>query len=74
MSIHEEKKINDFAHIILDNITEGVFTIDQNHHITSFNRAAESIIGIKSEEAVGMSCYDVSEPVFVNTNARYVIQ
>jgi len=59
MTKQPEKKVNDFAHIILDNITEGVFTINKTRHITSFNRAAESIIGIKSEEAVGMPCYDV---------------
>ncbi len=59
MAVQQEKKLNDFAHIILDNITEGVFTIDSNRHITSFNRAAESIIGIKAEEAVGMPCFDV---------------
>lgn len=59
MARNNEKKINDFATIILENITEGVFTIDQNRHITSFNKAAESIIGIKAKEAVGMPCFDV---------------
>lgn len=54
-----DKKVGDYAHIILDNITEGVFTIDRNRHITSFNRAAEKITGISRNEAIGQRCYDV---------------
>jgi len=54
-----DKKVGDYAHIILDNITEGVFTIDRNRHITSYNRAAEKITGIKRDEAIGQRCYDV---------------
>jgi PAS domain S-box-containing protein len=42
--------------VILDSITEGVFTIDSNWHITSFNRAAEEITGIPCEKAVGFKC------------------
>ncbi len=51
--------IKDFTQIILDNITDGVFTIDESRRITSFNYAAESVTGIKREEAVGQYCYDV---------------
>lgn len=54
-----DKKFCDYAHIILDNISEGVFTIDKNRHITSFNRAAEKITGIKKDEAIGQFCFDV---------------
>jgi PAS domain S-box-containing protein len=45
--------------VILDSITEGVFTIDQNWHITSFNRAAEKITGIPRERAIGQPCRDI---------------
>lgn len=45
--------------VILDSITEGVFTIDSNWRITSFNRAAEEIIGIPREKAVGRQCSDI---------------
>jgi PAS domain S-box-containing protein len=45
--------------IILDSINEGVFTVDLEWHITSFNRAAERIIGISKQEAVGKSCWEV---------------
>ena len=53
------KKVCDYAPIILNNITEGVFTIDKERHITFFNRAAENILGISSDEAVGRFCYNV---------------
>ncbi len=45
--------------IILDSITEGVFTVDMKWHITSFNRAAEKITGVPRDEAVGRLCYEV---------------
>ena len=32
--------------VILDSIADGVFTVDEDYRITSFNRAAELITGI----------------------------
>jgi len=49
----------DRTHIILDSITEGVFTVDADWKITSFNRAAEKITGIQRSEAVNRHCWDV---------------
>ena len=45
--------------VILDSISEGVFTVNLDWRITSFNRAAEEITGIKRQEAVGKRCKDV---------------
>ncbi len=45
--------------IILDSITDGVFTVDPDWNITSFNRAAEQITGVSREQAVGQKCFDV---------------
>jgi PAS domain S-box-containing protein len=45
--------------IILDSIADGVFTVDSEWRITSFNRAAERITGIKKEEALGRYCWNV---------------
>lgn len=45
--------------IILDSIADGVFTVDEKWQITSFNRAAEKIIGISRSEAIGQNCCDV---------------
>ena len=45
--------------VILDSIADGVFTVDKDWNITSFNRAAERITGIASEKAIGQKCFDV---------------
>lgn len=45
--------------IILDSITDGVFTIDHEWRITSFNKAAEEITGVSREDALGQRCKDV---------------
>jgi len=45
--------------IILDSINEGVFTIDSDWRITSFNTAAERITGVLRDEAVGHWCYEI---------------
>jgi len=45
--------------VILDSIADGVFTVDLNWQITSFNKAAEDITGISREEAVGRPCFEV---------------
>lgn len=44
---------------ILDSINEGVFTVDLEWRITSFNRAAERITGIRREDAIGRRCSEV---------------
>lgn len=44
---------------ILGSIADGVFTVDPEWKITSFNRAAEKITGIKKKEAIGRHCWDV---------------
>ncbi len=48
-----------FFPIIFQSIPHGIFTIDGNGRITSFNQAAEQITGFPSVEAVGKRCYDV---------------
>jgi len=45
--------------IILDSIADGVFTVDQDWRVTSFNRAAEDITGIKREKTLGQRCKDI---------------
>ena len=44
---------------ILESISDGVFTVDGEWTITSFNRAAEDITGIPRDEAIGRQCCDV---------------
>lgn len=51
--------LGDEQNIILDSIADGVFTVDQNWRITSFNRAAQEITGVSVQEAMGQLCKDV---------------
>ncbi len=44
---------------ILDSIADGVFTVDAEMCITSFNRAAEEITGFTREEALGQPCCEI---------------
>ena len=45
--------------IILESISDGVFTVDHEWRITSFNRAAEEITGTPRGEAIGRFCWEV---------------
>lgn len=49
----------DFIEAILDSIADGVFTVNQNFKITSFNKSAEKITGFTSKEALGKFCYEI---------------
>ncbi len=63
-TISLERVIVDKVHknhtqIIMDSIADGVFTVNSDRKITSFNRAAEEITGIHREEAIGRYCWEV---------------
>jgi PAS domain S-box-containing protein len=45
--------------IILNSIADGVFTVDLDWRITSFNEAAERITGVSRSEAIGKLCHEV---------------
>ncbi|MBT8334706.1 MAG: sigma 54-interacting transcriptional regulator [Deltaproteobacteria bacterium] len=49
----------DVTDIILESISDGVFTVDHNWRIMSFNRAAELITGTPRHEAIGRFCWEV---------------
>jgi len=51
--------IKNQTRIILDSIADGVFTVDKDWKIVSYNRAAENITGIRKEEAIGRYCWEV---------------
>lgn len=48
-----------YFNVILDSIVDGVFTVDKNWKITSFNRAAEAITNVPRAEAIGKRCSEV---------------
>ena len=54
--------------VILDSIADGVFTVDGDWNITSFNRAAEEITGISRDRAIGRKCFDVFQANICQTN------
>jgi PAS domain S-box-containing protein len=49
----------DMRQVILDSIGDGVFTVDGDWRITSFNRAAERITGVDRGQALGRRCCEV---------------
>jgi PAS domain S-box-containing protein len=53
------KQAEERRDVILDSINEGVFTVDQDWRIMSFNRAAEKITGVKRMDAIGQPCCEV---------------
>jgi PAS domain S-box-containing protein len=70
---HEAYKKRD---IILDSIADGVFTIDNNWHITTYNKAAEEITGIPREKAIGQICKDILRANVCETDCalRYTME
>jgi PAS domain S-box-containing protein len=48
-----------FVPLIFENIAHGIFTIDGDGCITSFNRAAEELTGFARDEVLGRPCYEV---------------
>ncbi len=55
----KESGYQTFTEAILESISDGVFTVDGDWRITSFNRAAEKITGISRQEAIGQYCREV---------------
>ena len=53
---------------ILESIEEGVFTVDLDWRVTSFNKAAEKITGISRKEAIGRLCSEIFNTNFCNGN------
>ncbi len=58
-ALTNKRKLQTGAESILESISDGVFTVDADWRITSFNRAAEVITGIHRRDALGKTCSDV---------------
>ena len=60
MKKHDTYQIpNHVTEIILESISDGVFTVDHEWRVTSFNGAAEKITGIPRGNALGKHCREV---------------
>ncbi|MCP3923308.1 MAG: PAS domain-containing protein [Desulfobacterales bacterium] len=56
--------------IILDSIADGVFTVDSKWRITSFNKSAEKITGIKRDLAIGKHCWEIFKASICNSDCE----
>jgi PAS domain S-box-containing protein len=54
-----ELSLNECRDAVLDSIADGVFTVDRDWRIMSFNKAAERITGVPRREAIGRQCWQV---------------
>jgi len=55
-NIYQEIRNNEFVKMLLESIGEGVFALDTNGHIISWNPAMEHITGYMEKEAIGKGC------------------
>jgi len=70
MDISEQKrlsKVEEHAKVILDHITDGVMTVDNNGIINGFNRGAEEMTGIEANKVLGKKYDDV----FIKTRSIF---
>jgi PAS domain S-box-containing protein len=44
---------------LLENLGIGVFTVDIERRITSFNEAVQRLTGLKEDEVIGKKCYEI---------------
>ena len=44
---------------LIDKLPDGVFTIDANWRIVTFNRAAETITGFRRQDVLGKRCWEI---------------
>ncbi len=60
-----EERVEDvesYTDNILRSVSSGVITLDREGHVTTFNLAAEQILGVASEAAVGRKIRDIFGP------------
>jgi len=55
----ENKHERKYTDLIIESIADGIFTVDLNWIVTSFNPAAQEITGIIKAEASGRTCKEV---------------
>jgi PAS domain S-box-containing protein len=57
--IHEQKLAEERVSTILNSISDGFLTIDEDWNITYFNAAAEQILGVSAADVMGRNFWDV---------------
>lgn len=61
-------KLDQITEIILESISDGVFTVDDEKKIQSFNKAAEDITGIQRADALRQACKEIFKCNLCETN------
>ena len=56
---HHQRLDPRYSSLILDSVSQGIFTVNARTEITSFNRAAERITGYRASEVLGRVCSSV---------------
>lgn len=64
-----EKECPAPCRMILDNVSDGILTVDHEGRIAWFNRAAERITGFQKEEVLGKPCRGVFQTDLCGTDA-----
>ena len=59
---------------LLDESPQGVYAVDADQRIIYWNSAAERILGYRSEEVVGLRCYDVCASLTENETSPICIE
>jgi len=69
----EQKREDPYFNIILDSIADGVFTVDNDWKITSFNRAAEKLQVFQKKKPWVNSVMRFFMPVYVKLTVLFII-
>src|SRR5262249_847287 len=51
-----------FQSLLLDSVRESVVALDNEHHVTFWNKGAESLFGYSAQEAIGNTLLDLIVP------------
>ena len=54
-----------YMEIVLANVTAGVISIDSRGHITTINKSAEKLLGLKTDKVVGRNFRDIVSPDYL---------
>ncbi|PIE36444.1 Fis family transcriptional regulator [candidate division KSB3 bacterium] len=54
-----QTRLDNFVDLILNSIADGVFTVDTDFRITSFNQAAEEITKFSRDDVIGQYCCEI---------------